>query len=168
VLDADVRSVPSDAVGAPSAEALVLSGSFDPWALHSRQSLDRLDEALRRYPGPVLGICAGMQTLVRACGGLVGPAEAPVRGFEPVDVIEPSGLLDGLGSRFSVFQDHSDEVTALPPSFRVLATSGAGTIEAIAAEDRPWWGTQFHPEAWDDEHPAGRRVLERFAELAGL
>ena len=48
----------------------------------------------------------------------------------------------------------------------MLASSDACAVEALAVEDRPWWGTQFHPEEWDDEHPAGRAIIERFVELA--
>jgi GMP synthase-like glutamine amidotransferase len=59
------------------------------------------------------------------------------------------------------------EVTALPPGPRVIATSSTRRVEAISADDHPWWGTQFRPEARDDEYPAGRLILERFLHLAG-
>ena len=164
----DVVSLHYDAVESPIAKALVLSGSTDPWAMHEPRSLDRFYEELRRFPGPVLGICAGMQMLVRALGGVVEPAAQPVRGFGPIDVVDDSDLLAGLAPRFDAFQSHEDEVTFLPPGFRTLAASDACAVEAVAVRDRPWWGTQFHPEAWDDDHPAGRAIVERFTELAGL
>lgn len=166
VLEADVETVPHDDLVAPNADALVLSGSFDPWALHRQRSLGRLYEELRRYPGPVLGICAGMQILVRARGGVIETAAQPVRGFEAVDVVDDGDLLAGIGPSFGAFQDHSDEITSLPPGFRVLASSDTCAVEAVAVDDRPWWGTQFHPERWTDEHPAGREIIERFGELA--
>jgi GMP synthase (glutamine-hydrolysing) len=168
VLGVEVEVVHYEALEAPSAEALVLSGSFDAWAMHDRRHLGRLYEALRRYPGPVLGICAGMQILVRARGGVVGTAERPVRGFGPIDVVDDTGLLAGLAPRFDAFQSHEDEVTRLPDGFRVLASSEACAVEVIAADDRPWWGTQFHPEEWSDEHPAGREIIASFGKLAGL
>lgn len=168
VVGADVESRHYDAVQAPTADAIVLSGSTDPWAMHDRRSLGRFYEELRRYRGPVLGICAGMQMLVRAQGGVVSAAERPVRGFDAIDVVDDSDLLAGLPSRVHVFQSHEDEVTVLPAGFRILASSDACAVEAIAAKDRPWWGTQFHPEAWDDDHPAGRAIVERFAALAGI
>lgn len=155
-----------DDLVAPDADALVLSGSFDPWALHRQRSLGRLNEELRRYQGPILGICAGMQILVRACGGVIETAARPVRGFAAVDVVDDGDLLAGLRPSFGAFQDHTDEITSLPSGFRVLASSDTCAIEAVAAEDRPWWGTQFHPECWTDEHPAGREILGRFGELA--
>jgi GMP synthase-like glutamine amidotransferase len=152
----------------PSADALVLSGSTDPWAMHHQVALGRFYEVLRRYPGPVLGICAGMQMLVRARGGVVSASAQATRGFVTVDVLDDSDLLSGSAPSFEAFQSHEDEVTAIPRGFRVLARSEGCRVEAIAADDRPGWGTQFHPEAWDLEHPVGRAVVERFLELAGV
>lgn len=151
---------------APDAEVLVLSGSSDPWALHDPRALERHYGVLNAFTGPVLGICAGMQNLVRARGGAIGPAAQPTHGFTAVDVVDDSDLLRGCPATIEVLQRHDDEVTHLPPGLRVLASSPACRVEAIAADDRPWWGTQFHPEAWDDEHPAGRAVLEQFLRLA--
>ncbi|MBA2295729.1 MAG: gamma-glutamyl-gamma-aminobutyrate hydrolase family protein [Actinobacteria bacterium] len=168
VLGTQVKSVHYEALETPNADALVLSGSFDAWAMHDRRHLGRLYEALRRYPGPVLGICAGMQILVRARGGVVGSADQPVRGYGTIDVVDDSDLLARLAPRFDAFQSHADEVTRLPEGFRVLASSEVCEVEVIAADDRPWWGTQFHPEQWTDEHPAGREIIARFGELAGL
>lgn len=163
----DVEAVPYEEVEAPDADALVLSGSFDPWAMHDASALERFHDELVRYSGPVLGICAGMQILVRARGGEVSAAERPTRGFEAIHVLDDSDLFAGLPPRFDAFQSHTDQISLLPEDFRVLASSETCPIEAIAAVDRPWWGTQFHPEEWDDGHPAGRAILERFAELAG-
>jgi GMP synthase (glutamine-hydrolysing) len=165
--DRAVDSAPYWAIENPSADALVLSGSADPWTMHSDAALGRFYEVLRRYPGPVLGICAGMQMLVRAGGGAVGASRQATRGFVTVDVLDDSDLLSGCSPSFEVFQSHEDEVTAVPSGFRVLATSRNCRVEAIAADDRPWWGTQFHPEAWDSQHPVGRTVVERFLQLAG-
>ena len=151
------------------ADAVVLSGSFDPWVLHDPDELARFEEALRQREGPLLGICAGMQTLVRAAGGQIGAAAAPVAArYGAVDVLDDSDLLRGVERRPVVFQKHTDEVRSLPPDFRVLASSPACAVEAVAARGRPWWGTQFHPEAWTGEHPSGRLILENFFRLAGI
>ena len=135
-----VEAAQYDAVEAPSAAMLVLSGSYDPWATHDRGSLERFYEVLRRYPGPVLGICAGMQMLVRARGGVVAPASGADRGYATVDVVDDSDLLAGLSPSFTAFQSHEDEITRLPEGFRVLASSERCAVEAVAADDRPWWG----------------------------
>lgn len=162
-----VESVPYEAVDRLDADVLVLSGSSDPWAAHDASALERHLARLREFDGPVLGICAGMQNLVRALGGSIGPSPTPAHGFAPVEVVDSTDLLSRCCASIAVRKRHDDEVRRLPSDFRLLATSPTCRVEAVAARDRPWWGTQFHPEAWDDEHPAGRAVLERFLELAG-
>jgi GMP synthase (glutamine-hydrolysing) len=149
------------------ADALVLSGSDDPWAMHRPASLERFYAHLLAFAGPVLGNCAGMQMLALASGGVVGPSLEPTRGFAPVDVLDDTELFSGLPASFDVLQNHEDEILDLPPGFRVIATSARCRIEAIAAEHRRWWGTQFHPEGWDAEHPVGQALIERYLELAG-
>jgi GMP synthase-like glutamine amidotransferase len=163
-----VESVPYEAADRLDADVLVLSGSSDPWASHDAAALERHLDRLRAFEGPVLGVCAGMQNLVRALGGTIGPSPTPVHGFAPIEVIDSNCLLLRCCASFDVRKRHDDEVKRLPPQFRLLATSATCRVEAIAARDRPWWGTQFHPEAWDGDHPSGRLVVERFLELAGV
>jgi GMP synthase-like glutamine amidotransferase len=149
------------------ADAVVLSGSFAPWAVHSVEALERLGELVRGYDGPVLGICAGMQLQARFAGGTLRRSPTrPETGFAAVDVLEPVGLLRDLPSRIDVYKHHSDEIEQLPEGFGVLARSPTCPIEAIADATRRWWGTQFHPEEFDAEHPVGERILRNFFELA--
>jgi GMP synthase (glutamine-hydrolysing) len=161
VLYLDVRSLGPGPV--------VLSGSKAPWAAHDPGSLDRLGEAVLAADAPVLGICAGMQLLARFAGGRIAtmvPAEREELGYGPVEVLDTRDLLAGLDERPAVFHDHRDEVTVLPDGFRVLARTESCAIQAIAVPERRWWGTQFHPERFDDEHPDGERVLRNFFSLA--
>jgi GMP synthase (glutamine-hydrolysing) len=150
-------------------KAVVLSGSFAPWAQHERGALDRLGEAVLAYQGAVLGICAGMQLMARFAGGAYAPAENPPQtGFGAIEVIDDTDLLRGLPARPSVYKHHTEEVVDLPAGFRVLARSSECAVEAISDPARRWWGTQFHPERFDADHPAGERVLRNFFELARL
>jgi GMP synthase (glutamine-hydrolysing) A subunit len=169
VARAEITTVHYEELGSVAADATVLSGSYDPWASHDAAALERLREGISRHDGPVLGICAGMQLLATAAGaGVASAAEATGPVFAPVEVIDHSDLLAGVEDEISVWQHHGDEVQAPPAGFRVLARSEACAIEALASDEHPWWGTQFHPEAWDAEHPAGRTILENFFRLAGI
>ncbi len=163
-----VDSTPYWEIDAPAADALILSGSADPWAAHDPSRLDRFYEILRSFDGPAFGICAGMQMMARAYAGVVAPARRATRGLTRIDVLDDSDLLAGTGPGFDVFQSHEDEITELPPGFRLLATSETCQVEAIAADDRPWWGTQFHPEALEPGNLVGRTIVERFLELSGV
>ena len=162
-----VTSQYEEIVSLDGADAVVLSGSFAPWASHRPAALERLGEIVRAYEGPVLGICAGMQLQARFAGGTTRHSPGgPERGFTAVEIVEAEGLLEGLPPRIDVYQNHGDEIAALPDDFRVLARSPACAVEAIAHRERRWWGTQFHPEAFDDDHPAGEQILHNFFELA--
>jgi GMP synthase (glutamine-hydrolysing) len=150
---------------------VVLSGSGAPWKAHDRADLDRLGEAVRAADAPVFGICAGLQLLAWFAGGRVAPmAEAgrpPERGYQPLEILDDGDLLAGLPVRPIVYQDHLDEIVELPRDFHVLARTTGCDAQAIAAAERRWWGTQFHPETFDNAHPDGERVLRNFFELAG-
>lgn len=148
---------------------VVLSGSAALWAAHDPAALDRLGVVVRAADAGVLGICAGLQLLARFAGGRVEPMAAagrpPEVGYLPLEVLDDSDLLAGLPGRATVFQDHQDEITELPGGFRLLARTAGCETQAIAAPERRWWGTQFHPERFDADHPDGGRVLANFFEL---
>jgi GMP synthase (glutamine-hydrolysing) len=148
------------------AESIVLSGSSAPWSEHDPTELERLGEALREAGRPVLGICAGMQLQALFAGGAIGPAHTREDGFLPIRIHDRSDLLRDLPDEVLVFQDHGDEITELTAGFRVLASSDACAVQAIGDAVRRWWGTQFHPEEFRAEHPAGERVLRSFFSLA--
>ena len=149
------------------ASSVVLSGSSAPWSVRDPTELDKLGEAVLASCRPVLGICAGMQLQARFAGGAMGPSQSPERGFLPIELLDRGDLLRGLPEDVVVFQDHTDEITVLPDGFRVLAASAECAVQAIADPERRWWGTQFHPEESQPEHPAGERVLLNFFALAG-
>jgi GMP synthase (glutamine-hydrolysing) len=148
------------------ASSIVLSGSSAPWSNHDPATLTRLGEAIRAAGRPVLGICAGMQLQALFAGGRLAPARAREHGFLPVRIDDHGDLLRGLSDEVVVFQDHTDEVSELPAGFRVLASSDACAIQAIAEPERRWWGTQFHPEEYVPAYPAGEQVLRTFFALA--
>jgi len=147
------------------ASSIVLSGSSAPWAVRDPVELDKLGEAVLAAGRPLLGICAGMQLQARFAGGRIGPSRSPERGFLPIQIHDRSDLLRGLPAEVVVFQDHDDEIADLPAGFRVLAASGECGVQAIADPARRWWGTQFHPEEFRPEHPAGEHVLRTFFAL---
>jgi len=149
------------------ASSIVLSGSSAPWSVRDPAELERLGEAVRSAGRPLLGICAGMQLQARFAGGKIGPSQSPEHGFLPIQIHDRSDLLRGLPEEAVVFQDHDDEIASLPAGFRVLAASKDCAVQAIADPERRWWGTQFHPEEFNSEQPAGGRVLRSFFALTG-
>ncbi|MDQ3381230.1 MAG: gamma-glutamyl-gamma-aminobutyrate hydrolase family protein [Actinomycetota bacterium] len=147
------------------ASSIVLSGSTTAWSARDAAELDQLGEALIAAGRPALGVCAGMQLLVTFAGGAIGPYGSSEHGFLPIQIRDGTDLLRGLPAEVVVFHDHDHEIATLPAGFRVLASSPVCAIQAIANPERRWWGTQFHPEEFRSEHPAGGQVLRNFFEL---
>ena len=155
-----------DHVRLPHASSVVLSGSSAPWSAHDPVALQLLGEAIRSAGRPVLGICAGMQLQAVFAGGTIAPAPTGEHGYLPIQVHDRRDLLRGLPRETVVFQDHDDEITVVPDGFRVLASSPACAVQAFADPSRRWWGTQFHPEEFRPDDPAGEQVLRTFFALA--
>jgi GMP synthase (glutamine-hydrolysing) len=109
---------------------------------------------------PVLGICYGFQAMAQALGGVVARTGRSEFGRTPLTVTEPGVLFRGLPAAQSVWMSHGDAVSAAPPGFAVVASTGGSPVAAFEHPGRALYGVQFHPEVL---HTAeGQRILERF------
>ncbi len=144
--------------------ALVLSGGpasvYEPGAPELRTEL--LDLGI-----PVLGICYGMQAMVRGLGGRVEGAERGEFGRTQLSLLDGGGkLLAGLPEAQQAWMSHRDSVFEPPPGFRALASSPGSPVAALEAPEKGLYGIQFHPEVVHTPH--GQQILERFLrEIAG-
>lgn len=90
------------------------------------------------------------------------------QGFYPIRIVKPDPLFDGLPDPFVVRESHTCEIKRLPPNFELIATNENCRIQAMKHCQRLLYGTQFHPEVWQDEYPHGRQILINFFRLAGV
>jgi len=116
---------------------------------------------------PVLAICYGMQTMCAQLGGRVTLSDHQEFGRAFIDVLGECLLFDGLwpptaqgGAREQVWMSHGDKVDALPPGFRVVASSEGAPLAAIADDERRIYGVLFHPEVVHT--PQGSLLLKNF------
>ena len=149
-------------------------------------SLDReLFSLIRDTKIPLIGLCGGHQMIAQAFGGEIGkmrpllpgepdphpqyhPGDMKEWGFMKVRVTMPDPLFEGLAPEIVVRQMHAWEIKKLPAEFVVLAATDECEIQAIRHRFRPLYGTQFHAEAYDDQHPDGRKILGNFFKIAGI
>jgi GMP synthase (glutamine-hydrolysing) len=77
-------------------------------------------------------------------------------------------LLDGIQDyttpeghgMLHVWMSHGDNVTQLPPGFKVMASTDSCPIAGMADEERNYYAVQFHPEV--THTPQGKAMLDRF------
>jgi GMP synthase-like glutamine amidotransferase len=89
-------------------------------------------------------------------------------GFCKVEIDPREPLFGGFGSEAGVHQEHYWEVKAVPDGFRSIASSEACAVQGIAHESLPLFGTQFHPEFYDNEHTDGRRIIQNFLRMMNI
>ncbi len=148
-------------ITAAAPRGIILSGGPNSVAM---ADTPRAPQAVFDLAVPVLGICYGQQTMCQQLGGRVEPGTSREFGRAALDITEDCALFDGLwpvGATRTVWMSHGDHVAALPPGFRVVATSGGAPFAAVADDDRRYYGVQFHPEVVHTED--GAALLSRFA-----
>ena len=146
-------------------KAIILSGSHA--STYEEHEL-RAPQAVWELGVPVLGICYGMFAMAVQQGGKVEAADHREFGYAEVRAHGHTRLLDGIEDfataeghgMLKVWMSHGDKVTALPPGFKLMASTPSCPIAGMADEARGYYGVQFHPEVTHTEK--GRELLERF------
>ncbi len=123
---------------------------------------------LRRIEKPILGICFGHQLVGIAFGSGVHSTGKMLEGYYVVRKTQDDELFSGLQDEFLLMESHEEYVNELPYEFEKIAESPNCSIEAMKHRVRPIYSVQFHPERYDDKHPAGRVILENFFKFASL
>jgi GMP synthase (glutamine-hydrolysing) len=117
---------------------------------------------------PVLGICYGMQTMAVQLGGEVSWSDTREFGYAEVRAHGHTKLLDGIQDfataeghgMLKVWMSHGDKVTALPPGFKLMASTPSCPIAGMANEKKRYYAVQFHPEVTHSVQ--GHAMLTRF------
>jgi len=152
------HDTPTEKIRERAPKALVLSGG--PASVYEPGAPDFPTELLE-LGVPVLGICYGMQAMVRALGGRVEGAESGEFGRTELVLREEGGaLLRDLPAEQQCWMSHRDSVFEPPAGFRALASSPGSPVAACENPERGLYGIQFHPEVVHT--PYGQDILERF------
>lgn len=154
------------------ARAIFLSGNSANPDVYDHAALAPLYSILRSGRWPVFGFCGGMQFLAEALGAAIEPLprrgdqHAFEFGYFPVEITEIHTVLEGVGDAPVVRHAHQLHLPEAPSGFRVLGQTERTPVQIIVDDDRRAFGTQFHPEYWTEENPAGRTMIANFLEWA--
>ncbi len=167
------------------ARAMFISGNgtdpsrYDPVARASLHSIIATADL------PIFGFCGGFQCMAEALGVDLRPIDVTPdspsdllrpfgggrqgeAGYHPIDLLSDHPLLDRIEPRPVVRHAHYLQVPTLPTGFERLASSEITQIQMAVDDDRRLVGTQFHPEYYTDEHPAGRQIIANFLRWADV
>ncbi len=109
---------------------------------------------------PVLGICYGMQLIVKLFGGLVSKDCKQEYGSSEIFLKnEKSLLFSELPNKFQIIMSHGDSIEKIPNNFKQLAFT-KNCIASISNEEQKIYGLQFHPEVTHSEF--GDQILKNF------
>lgn len=175
-------NLPAPELLCPNIRAIMVNHNVQPIS-------PEMDEVLytfiRQTAIPMIGFCGGHHHIYQAYGGVCtdmrllrdseidpNPSYQPGYfkewGFTRVRILKQDPLFEGLGDEIIVMEQHVSECSRLPEEFQLLASTHECRVQAIRHRGKVLCGTQFHPEAWDDKHMDGRRVLQNFMRIAGM
>ena len=83
------------------------------------------------------------------------------RDLRQMNVLQPNPLFAGIDSAADFQQDNTEEIN-IPYQFAHLASSSHCHNEAMAHQELPIYGVQFHPETSGD---AGEQLINNFLSL---
>ena len=112
---------------------------------------------------PILGICFGHQIIAKEFGGRVKKTKLREFGLTKVKKINDSILTKNFFNNKgfnNVWMSHSDEVSKLPKSFKIIASSNNSKLAAIGNLKKKIFGIQFHPEVTHTQN--GIKLLKNF------
>jgi anthranilate synthase component 2 len=142
-----------------AADAIILSPG--PGLPNEKVGLSALlDQFVGRTP--ILGVCLGMQALVEHLGGsLMNQVQVKHGVQETIDIIDHTGLFQGLPKRIEVGLYHSWKVVC--PENWLTAHTEAGVPMALERPEMKVYGVQFHPESVLT--PLGKEILRNFIQI---
>ena len=136
-------------------KGIILSGG--PASVYSPKA-PKIDRAIFHLGIPLLGICYGMQLLVREFGGEVARGTRREYGRGTLKRKRACPLLQKLPGRLEIWNSHGDRVTRLPKGFQSVATTENSPYAVVRKGEI--YGLQFHPEV--SHTPQGQKILGNF------
>ncbi len=140
-------------------KGIILSGG----PLNVYQLNDNLfDKKILKLEIPILGICFGHQIISKFNGGKVRQSKHREFGLANIHKKENSQLIKNFFNKKTkkVWMSHADQVTKLPKTFKVIASSENSKFAIVESKINKFFGVQFHPEVTHTEN--GKKIISNF------
>ena len=168
-----------------NARAVFVSGNGADYEHYTEEGQAGLRAVFNSKEWPTFCFCGGMQVMGETYGAplerigkldegeedilpQMAPGMKKEFGYQPIPIHKEHPVLEGLGEMPVMRQAHSYELKAVPDGFTCYASSDVTPVQLIIHDELPIVGTQFHPEYFTDDDPAGRIMIENFCRWAGL
>ena len=139
-------------------KGIILSGG--PNSVYE-QNAPKCDEKIFNLGIPILGICYGMQLMVKELGGSVISATKKAEyGRAPINIDQESNLLFDVEDKSIMWMSHGDSINCLPDGFNKIAHTENTLHAAISNDVKKLFGVQFHPEVIHSEF--GMKIIKNF------
>ncbi len=136
---------------------IILSGG--PSSVYDDNS-PQISNQLFRLDIPILGICYGMQLLIKVYGGEVGSSKNREYGNAILNHDGLSKLFYNVNNLTKVWMSHGDYLKKKPEGFTVDAITKDNVPAAISSKDKRKYGIQFHPEVTHSKE--GDKIIKNF------
>ncbi len=138
-------------------KGLILSGG--PASVLDKKS-PQISKDIFKLNLPVLGICYGMQIIVKTLGGKIKHTKDREYGRTELFVDNNQDIFSHMPGNFTCWASHGDYIAKVPQGFQVTAHTMNSPIAAMANRSRKIFGVLFHPEVTHTEK--GNQILSNF------
>ena len=139
-------------------KGIILSGG--PNSVYE-QNAPNCNEKIFHLGIPILGICYGMQLMVKELGGSgISATKRAEYGRAPINIDQESDLLSDVEDKSIMWMSHGDSINCLPDGFNKIAHTENTLHAAISNDAKKLFGVQFHPEVIHSEF--GMTVIKNF------
>lgn len=138
-------------------KGIILSGG--PYSVYESKA-PGLNSKILNLKIPILGICYGMQLIIKALGGKVKESLKREYGNALMYIDSHEDLFFSLPAKITSWMSHADYALNLPRGFIGLAHTLNTPYAAVAVKKKKIYGVQFHPEVIHTQY--GFQVISNF------
>ena len=138
-------------------KGIILSGG--PHSVYEKHA-PILKKQILQLGIPILGICYGMQILVKTLNGQVKEAQKREYGRSQMYIDDHEDIFFSLPAKIISWMSHTDQVKKIPSGFKAIAHTLNTKFAAIGNREKKIYGVQFHPEVAHTE--LGLQIISNF------